>query len=390
MAVFNSLGSNYKTRHLVHMFTGFDAASSKLLVGYLAERYDANAQLTYKGREALYLAIKNLKLKKSEKVAINGYTCYAVYDAVTAAGHKPVYIDVDKEGLNFSAKSLTRAVKDDPKIKAVIIQNTLGFPADIKSIEDLCHKKKIHLIEDLAHSVGMHYEDGREAGSVADAALSFSQDKAVDAVSGGAYIYRGSKQEFKQKRLSYFRFLKDYYYIWNTIFIRSGYIWGGGKIYNYILRKLHFLPRPMDGRADNVRRPDHWHASLALKQFKVLDGTIEHRRQIADIYNSNLPEKVRMKSSKQATYLRYPIQVDDPASLIEHLRKASIYVSDTWYESPISPARCIGDTNYKKGSCPNAEAVASRMVNLPTHVNVETYQAEKITEKVNQWLSQQK
>ena len=371
------------------MLNGFDPRMRDEFTNYLSERYDARVQLTYKGREAIYLALKNSKLKKGDHVAVNGYTCYAVYDAVDSAGLIPVYVDIDKISLNFSAKSLRDSHKKDKKLKAVIVQNTLGFPSDMEAIESYAHKHKLHIIEDLAHSIGMDYPDGRQAGTVADSALSFSQDKAVDAVSGGAYIYRGPKQEFHSKRLRYIRFLKDYYYIWNTQFIRSGYVWGGGKVYGYILKKFHLMPQPMDGRAQNVRRPDTWHATLAYKQFLALDKTIAHRREIASVYRHNLPARIRFEHSDQATYLRFPIQVGDPKGLIGHLKRNGIYVSDTWYESPTSPKRSIGDTNYKLGSCPNSERIASKMVNLPTHVNVDVADAEKITEKVNQWLSNQ-
>ncbi len=389
MAVFNSLGSNYSLKHLWHMFNGFSIRERDNFVTFLEKRYDANVQLTYKGREALYLALQNSPLKKGDHVAINGYTCFAVYDAVNAAGMVPVYIDVAKDSLNHDVAGLKKALKADKKIKALIIQNTFGFPVDIKEIEDVAHKKNLHLIEDLAHSIGTVYHDGREAGTVADAALSFSQDKVVDAVSGGAYVYRGKEQEFKTKRLAYTKFLKDYYYIWNTQFIRSGYIWGGGKMYNYLLRKLKWLPKPMDGRAENVRRPDTWHMTLALKQFKDLKKSLAHRKSIASIYRHNLPDKVLMPHDKNATYLRFPILVDDPAGLKAYLQKASIYVSDTWYDAPISPARCMKDTNYKDGECPRAEKLAAHMVNLPTHINVDEMQAERITAKVNEWLSKQ-
>ena len=47
------------------------------------------------------------------------------------------------------------------------------------------------MIEDLAHSAGGTYETGAEVGTVGDmTVLSFSQDKSIDAVSGGALIIR--------------------------------------------------------------------------------------------------------------------------------------------------------------------------------------------------------
>ena len=391
MTVFNSLGSNYTPKHLLRMITGFDPRAKANLSDYLAERYQVdNVELTYKGREALYLALSMQNLDEGDEVAVNGYTCYAVYDAIVSAGLVPVYVDVDKSGLNFSAKSLEKAAKEHGKLKVVIIQNTLGYPAETKKIKKVCDKNKLFLIEDLAHSIGTIYSDGKQAGTVADfVALSFSQDKAIDSVSGGALLYKGEPVEFEKGKLKYRRFLKDYYYVWNTMFIRTGYTWGGGKLYGKLLRKFKLMPRPMDGDADDVKRPDDWHCSFALERFEELDQTIRHRLSIAEIYEQNLPKKIKISAPEGTTYLRFPIRVDDPMGLIKHLKKAGIHVSDRWYDAPVSPIRHLGDTNYHQGSCPNSEKLSDSMVNLPTHVNTYDIDAEKITEKVNEWLSMQ-
>ncbi|HLB66656.1 MAG TPA: DegT/DnrJ/EryC1/StrS family aminotransferase, partial [Candidatus Saccharimonadales bacterium] len=107
MSVFNSLGSNYDSRFIFHSF-GFgrkrDTANLKKL---LHERYQAETiQLTYKGREAITLALKQLDLAEGSLVAVNGFTCYAVYQAITTAGLKPYYLDIEQGSLNFSPEIL--------------------------------------------------------------------------------------------------------------------------------------------------------------------------------------------------------------------------------------------------------------------------------------------
>ena len=61
----------------------------------------------------------------------------------------------------------------------------------MKPIVDYCRRRGLYLIEDLAHCPGNHYADGPAFGSVGDlVVLSFSRDKQVDAVAGGALIVR--------------------------------------------------------------------------------------------------------------------------------------------------------------------------------------------------------
>lgn len=382
--IFNSLGSNYSSSDLGLMVSGFNPDSYRRLEKQLSEHYNKEATLTYKGREAIYLGLKSLDLKPGSKIGVNGYTCFAVYDAITRAGCEAVYIDVEKNELNFSAEQLEKVIKKE-KLDVVLVQNTLGVPADIEGIEKIVRKHKIVMFEDLAHCVGMIYGDGREAGEVGDlVALSFSQDKVVDAVSGGALLAQ-EKISNTGKKVSYFRFLKDYYYILNTISIRTGYGLFYGKLYNFILRKLRFLPKPMDGVPSNVRKPETWHAAVALKQFSELHDSLQHRMRIAQIYADNIDKSVQMEHSKRGIYIRFPLQIEEPRSLIDYLESKKIHVSDTWYEVTVSPRRKLEDTNYKTGMCKNAEEVARKMVNLPTHVNISVEDARRIAEEVEKW-----
>jgi dTDP-4-amino-4,6-dideoxygalactose transaminase len=198
MAIFNSLGSNYNLQYVFKSLFSDSSGQNLKLKNYLADRYSGKAILTYKGREALTLALKIINLSKESCVAINGFTCYTVYKSIHEAGLNPICLDLaDKNSdLNFSPETLEKALEENKNIKAVVVQNTLGTPCDITKIEKICKEENIILIEDLAQCVGAKYSDGREAGIVGDlTTLSFSQDKVIDAVSGGALIIRNKKYQ---------------------------------------------------------------------------------------------------------------------------------------------------------------------------------------------------
>ncbi len=188
MSIFNSLGSNYNFGFAIRAL--FASNNDKKLKAFLEEKYQGKATLLCKGRQAIELALKKTNLSEGT-VAINGFTCFAVYEAIKKAGLDVEYLDIAKDDLNFSAKTLEKHLEKNQKIKVVIIQNTLGYPCDIERISQLCKKKKVILIEDLAHSVGTRYSNRQEAGTVGDfVVLSFSQDKMIDTVTGGALIER--------------------------------------------------------------------------------------------------------------------------------------------------------------------------------------------------------
>src|SRR5947209_7212773 len=142
MNIFNSLGSNYNLRFVFKaLFSGNEAK----LKSFLEEKYQGKVTLLYKGREAIELALNKINLPNAA-VAINGFTCFAVYEAVKKAGLDIEYLDIEKDDLNFSVETLKKHLSKNPKIKVVMIQNTLGYPCDIEKISRLCREKKIILI----------------------------------------------------------------------------------------------------------------------------------------------------------------------------------------------------------------------------------------------------
>ena len=84
MSIFNSLGSNYSLSSSIrHLFVRGKCRDYMKLESLLDGRYDGSVYLFYKGREALRQAMLAADLKKGSAVAINGFTCFVVDEAVT-------------------------------------------------------------------------------------------------------------------------------------------------------------------------------------------------------------------------------------------------------------------------------------------------------------------
>lgn len=385
MNIFNSLGSNYSSQFVWQALSlANDPQQSQKLTEYLGKRYSGQVILTYKNREALRLGLELLKLPQNSGVAITSFNCYVVYQAVITAGHQPVYVDIDPDTLNFTPHELEKTLKDYPGVKAVVIQNTLGYPCDITVIAAICKKHHLYLIEDLAHSAGSTYSSGEETGTVGDmTALSFSQDKCIDAVSGGALIIRSKvitiDPQFQP--ISWVKKMQDRLYPVLTISIRALYPYKIGKLWHWILKQLRLLSSPINPEDIVLRKLPSWQAKRAYTCFRELPATIEHRRLIAHVYADNLDSI--LTSAKitaaidNATNMRFPIFMNQRESLIRHLKARGIHVGDIWYDTPISPVDL----------CPQAENVSNKIINLPTHQHVSSKDAEKISQEINQWLT---
>ena len=434
MNIFNSLGSNYDITFALKALSAQNKNQySFQLKKMLEEKYEGRAILLYKGREAIGLALEILNLPKESFVAINGFTCFAVYKAVVNEGLDAEILDLeynfpnrhsgepelveggsrisngkkrfsarqnDELDLNFTANKLSKSIRQNPKIKVVIIQNTLGYPCDIEKISKICKDNNIILIEDLAHSVGAKYANGKEAGTVGDfVILSFSQDKMIDAVSGGALIIRNKKYQnyysssgmsdsersrevsnetMKQlNNLNLKQQLLDRFYPLFTFIIRKTYGIGFGKPLHFLLKTFNLLSKPMNKSFYEKHSLPNWYAYLVLENFKKLETNLEHRRNIAAIYNSMLNKKILSKiiseNIKLSSNLRFPIFVENRNDLIGCLKKERAYVSDIWYDS-------VDET------LPNAKVVSNKILNLPTHENVSEEDAKNISETINRWI----
>ncbi|MSU73518.1 peptidoglycan bridge formation glycyltransferase FemA/FemB family protein [Candidatus Kaiserbacteria bacterium] len=393
MNIFNSLGSNHTFASAARiLFAVGGTTHKKNLAEYLESRYGGKAVLTYKGREALRLALE--AIPGGGAVAINGFTCWAVYQAVQESNNTCHYLDISETSLNFTADALHDALATDPSIKAVVVQNTLGLPCDIERIHALCEEYRIALIEDLAHSIGTVYASGKEAGTVGDfVILSFSQDKVVDAVAGGALVVRNPKYQlpaYPSRAVPIRRQLKDRLYPLFTYVIRATHSIGLGPVIHRLLRFLHLLSRPLpDNDVSDAHELPGWYCATILGEYRALEKTMAHRTMIARIYAEKIDKRLQLTGDMQclssASNLRFPILHYERDILIEHLKSRHVYVRDIWYDAPIGPKRYLHRTDYR-GQCPQAEEVARMMINLPTHTNISAEQAGLIATYVNEWL----
>lgn len=403
MTVFNSLGSNYNFRFALKALAPRFGHHHLALGEFLETKYGGEVVLTHKGREAIEFSLRIIQridnLPPGSAVALNGFTCYALYKAVVNAGFIPVYLDVEDRNLNFSPAKLMEAIQANPNIRAVIVQNTLGYPAAVEEIAKICAERGVVLIEDIAHSVGSLYSGGREAGSFGDfVVFSFSQDKIIDAISGGALVIGNQKYWIRAPYplgdLGAGTQLIERFYPLFTWKIRIGYGIGLGGSIHWTLRKLNLLSRPVsDPNFQGLYRLPAWYCYLVRSCLKKLPENLAHRKHIAHIYrtelNNVLLSPVHAEQIQLANNLRFPIFVSNRASLIEYLTKQKIFISDIWYDAPISPKKYLNLTNYQPGQCPEAERISETILNLPTHINVSEKDAHRIAELINGWLKNQ-
>jgi aminotransferase in exopolysaccharide biosynthesis len=157
---------------------------------------------TVNGTAALHVAIELAGVKQGDEVLTQALTFIATCNAISYAGAKPLFVDVDVDTMGLSPVALKRFLEENTekrtngtynktsgkKISACIPMHTFGFPCRIAEIAEICSDWDIALVEDAAESLGS-YVGGRHTGTFASmATLSFNGNKVITTGGGGMII----------------------------------------------------------------------------------------------------------------------------------------------------------------------------------------------------------
>ena len=138
---------------------------------------------TSSGRQALRLLLRALELKPGSGVALPLFTDPSLVRAIVAAGHRPVFIDVDPRFLTIDPQCLEDA---RGTFSAVLAVHLFGQLADMPAV--MAAAADVPVIEDAAHAP-LSYLNGRMAGRFGVAGFySFASTKYWPAGGGGLAV----------------------------------------------------------------------------------------------------------------------------------------------------------------------------------------------------------
>lgn len=360
--IFLGQASNYTRRQAWrHLLARGKTADREALQAQLAKKYHSTPErvrLYHTGRSALAAGIQSV-VPLGKPVIIPGLTCIAVVRAVRAAGCEPVFCDIDAQTLQYDWPKLEQvlakifrgqsqgsinSIDNNGKVcynGGIVAQNTLGLPLEMGRLEQLAQRYHLAIIEDLAHSAGRPYPDGREAGTVgAVTVLSFGKDKAIDTIEGGALVVREPAAPLPEVPTRQPRWQDRWRDRWYPVlgrWMRAATRIGMGKLVTGGFIKLGWIARSGDAELDTAVGLTNWQAKLAREQLQ------------------NLP----------TTPLREHAFVTERAAFLRAARQRGFYLDALWYDAPVGPARCYKEANFPANECPVTVRVAAEIINLP-------------------------
>jgi dTDP-4-amino-4,6-dideoxygalactose transaminase len=135
------------------------------------------------GTAALHLAIQAVT-NPGDEVLVPSFTFVATYQAITAAGCKPVSCDIDSESLLLDLNDAEHRIT--PRTKVLL---PVYFASNLTSMDEyreFARKHHLRLIEDAAHAFGCRH-NGQLTGSTGDiVCFSFDGIKNITSGEGGA------------------------------------------------------------------------------------------------------------------------------------------------------------------------------------------------------------
>ncbi len=221
------------------------------------------------GTNALHIALKLSGVEKGDEVITQPLTFIATTNAIVYAGAVPVFVDVDKDTMGLSPKSLEQFLQANAelranecfhkqtnrRIKACMPMHTFGHACRIEEIMDICERYHIEVVEDAAEAMGSYYK-GKHLGSFAKiGAISFNGNKTITTGGGGVIL---TNDETIGKHAKHLTTQAKLPHAWEFVHDEIGY--------NY--------------RMPNIN------AALGVAQLEQLDHFLANKRTTAEAYKN--------------------------------------------------------------------------------------------------------
>lgn len=311
---------------------------------------------TSNGTVALQIALYISGVTHGDEVLTQALTFVATANAIVHAGGTPIFIDSDKETMGMSPDSLEEYLRHHTvqkdgncfntatgkRIAACVPMHTFGHPVKIETIQSLCEKYHIPLVEDAAESLGS-WSNGKHTGLFGKiGTLSFNGNKTITTGGGGMII---TDDEHAGKRAKH-------------------------------ITTTAKLPHPYEFFHDEVGynfRLPNINAALGCAQMEVLPKYLESKRELALLYKKFFnAHGIRFWSEREGTKVNYWLN----SILLENRAERDAFLKFTNDRGVMTrPIWTLMNKlpmfqHCQKTSLENALWLEDRVVNIPSSARV--------------------
>src|SRR6266849_3113374 len=327
------------------------------------------------GTDALRFALLVAGITAGDAVVTVPNTFIATTEAISQAGARPYFVDVDERTYNLDPARLrvflktkcSRNVNGEIimkdlglRIKAVIPVHLYGQMADMDAIAEIAEEFGILVIEDACQAHGAEYFSKKrnawlKAGSVGfAAAFSFYPGKNLGACGEAGAVTTNDEQAAAKIRM-----IRDH---------------GQAKKYYHDIEGYN-------GRLDAIQ------AGFLSVKLRHLAKWTNQRREIAHWYNELFMEAGSVVTPfepdwSRAVYHLYVVRVEDRQKLQADLASQNIGTG-IHYPVPLHQQKAYAHLGYRAGDFPVTERLAPQIVSLPMFPQLTEQQMQRVVAAVN-------
>jgi dTDP-4-amino-4,6-dideoxygalactose transaminase len=305
------------------------------------------------GTDALYLALRALKIGPGDEVITTPFTFIATAEVITAVGATPVFVDID-DSFNFNLDQVAAAITE--RTRAIIPVHLFGHPVDMTRLMAIAEAHNLAVVEDCAQATGAMWGDLR-VGSIGHiGCFSFYPTKNLGACGDGGAITTNDPAIAATLRK-----LRDH-----------------GRERGYYYEMLG-----VNSRLDAIQ--------AAILQIKLgyLDRWNAQRRTIAQRYHQLLSPIQGLVLPQEfpggkSVWNQYTIRVSRPSGsadkrdALKQYLQANQVLSMIYYPLPLHLQPVYKHLGYGPGSLPVTEWAAEAVLSLPMFPELSQAQQDKV------------
>jgi dTDP-4-amino-4,6-dideoxygalactose transaminase len=318
------------------------------------------------GTDALLAVFMALEIGLGDAVITTAYSFFATGGCIARVGATPVFIDIDPETYNISAKALKSYIaefchqvegklvnENRQTICALVPVHLFGLCCEMNEMLAVAREHNLLLIEDAAQAIGADYPlDGgsAKAGTIGDAGcFSFYPSKNLGAAGDAGLVICRNEQFADRLRICRQHGMEERY--------QHQFIGGNFRL-------------------------DELQAAILKVKLPYLDSWSAARREAAKFYTNEfrhvgLDKKIKLPVEPYAEsglrnhhiYHQYMIRSPLRDELRQHLSAREIETA-VYYPLALHEQPCFEYLGYKPGDFPEAESAARETLALPIYPEI--------------------
>ncbi|HEX9016455.1 MAG TPA: DegT/DnrJ/EryC1/StrS family aminotransferase [Chloroflexota bacterium] len=305
------------------------------------------------GTEAIHLALLAAGVKPGDDVVTVSLTAVPTASAISFAGARPVFVDVDPRTFTMDPSRLEDAIT--PRTRAILPVHLYGQAADMDPILEIGRRRGIPVIEDACQGHGAEYH-GRRAGGLGQmAAFSFYPTKNLGACGDAGAVTTNDPELADRLRL-----LRNY-----------------GQRKRYYHESVGF-----NSRLDEMQ------AAILRATLRHLSDWNDTRRAKAALYDSLLREVTIPLEAPYGrhVYHLYVIRSKRRDALQAYLAEQGIGTL-IHYPVPVHLQEAYRDLGVEEGSLPASELCAREILSLPLYPELPDEQIAEVAGAINRFYA---